>query len=106
MGIFKQKATYWTVAGLDDYGHTLYNIPRLLFVRWEERQERVTGADGSLVRVRARVYSPVSIACRSFLYYGFSAKDDPKEQDGAAPVVACSGTPSVDGCTFLYTSWL
>lgn len=51
----KQIATYWKAGGLDDFGNPSFESPRLINVRWEDRNELFYDSEGRERRSQSMV---------------------------------------------------
>jgi hypothetical protein len=68
------KAVLWQVSGKDRYARLTFDAPREINVRWVDRIQLATGADGNTVTTLANVAVAEDVYVGSLLWYGTLAE--------------------------------
>jgi len=69
--ICKQTAVYWGNPLPDGYGGMLFDEPREIKVRWDEKNKVVVSKDGKEVTSVATILTPEDLKVEGRLYLGF-----------------------------------
>ena len=112
MAQHSQMAVYWGNPQNDGYGGKTFDTPVELRVRWEDKQELFTDAEGREVRSVAVVYSGVDFDLGGFLYLGelddsgLDSNPVPSEVPSAKEIKQFSKVPNLRGTKFVRKVWL
>lgn len=108
----KQTAVYWGTPTASGRGGYTYADPEERTVRWEDKQELFTNAQGQQELSRAVIYDGANdYDVGGYLYLGEeddldSSHDDPETISGAYRIKAVAKTPNVGATEFLRKIWL
>lgn len=110
----KQKLVLWKRVDSDAHGGDVYGDPTEESCRWEDKQQQVQTADGTLVQSTAYVLLGVEVRPDDLLFLGTledcrslpSWPDPPTFEDGGRPVITVDTSPDLDASEFLYEAYL
>lgn len=103
---YNQKATYWANPVQGGFGGITFDAPVILDVRWEDKVEVFTNADGSEQRSRAVVFTHMDLDLGGYLMRGESVAADPITVSGAMEIQRSDEIPDLRHLHVTYRSFL
>lgn len=103
-----QTAVYWGNPEPDGEGGYTWDDPIELDVRWEDSQELVLNNNGEEVLSKAKVTVSQDVDEGGWLYLGsldesaLDSTSDPRDVDGASPIVSFRKVPRIGSTTRFY----
>lgn len=105
-----QKAVYWSMSELNEFGKPGWGTAIEIDCRWEEIHEQFINPNGETQVSRAVVFVDRDVEIKGVLFNGeLSAVTDtnnPKNNDGAWEIVQFDKIPDVKGNRFLRKAYL
>lgn len=106
----RQTATYWGNPAPDGWGGKTFDAPVEILCRWEDKVEKVIGANGEEIVSRSVVFLAQDVDEGGFLYLGSvsgdSTDDSPEEVAGAYEIKAFRKIPSIRATKWERKAWL
>jgi len=101
------NCTYWEKESLDGYGNIVYRSPRVINVRWEDKQLLFINKAGNQLLSQAIVYSNINIVDESYLYLGTTRSViNPLTLKYAFKVKAVSKITNLNNTNMVVKVWL
>jgi len=89
-----EKATYWAPSSANGFGGTSFAAPVPLFVRWQDKRERLTTEDGKDFVSNAVIYCDAELSKNGWLLRGDSTEAQPPGEGYKIEMTHRSQNPS------------
>lgn len=94
-GAYKQRATYWGSPSPNGLGSYSFAAPKILQVRWEQKQEQYINSLGETKISSAVVYLLQAVDVGGYLYLGESSSNGPHGVTGTFRIEQYVETPAL-----------
>lgn len=96
--LFPQTVTWWARSASDEYGGSLFNPPKVIGARWEDKNVIYRNREGNEATSNAIVYVDRDVEVGDYLALGESESNDPHLVD-AYEIMKYSKSPDIRNLT-------